>query len=74
MKQRLLKNLAKTSLTSFAPRFQKLITLLLVVLTAEISNAAIIDVTRFGAMPNDSVDDSRAIQNGHHLTGESKGG
>jgi len=44
-------------------RFPRLIPLFLVVCTATPSVAAVIDVTTYGAIPNDSVDDSLAIQN-----------
>jgi chitodextrinase len=44
-------------------RFQRLIPLFLVVCMATPSVAAVIDVTTYGAIPNDSVDDSLAIQN-----------
>jgi Pectate lyase superfamily protein len=43
-------------------RFQLLIPLFLVVCMATPSVAAVIDVTTYGAIPNDSVDDSLAIQ------------
>jgi len=43
-------------------RFQRLIPLFLVVCMATPSVAAVIDVTTYGALPNDSVDDSLAIQ------------
>jgi Pectate lyase superfamily protein len=43
-------------------RFQRLIPLLLVVCMATPSVAAVFDVTTYGAIPNDSVDDSAAIQ------------
>ena len=42
--------------------FQRLIPLFLVVCMATPSVAAVIDVTTYGAIPNDSVDDSLAIQ------------
>jgi Pectate lyase superfamily protein len=42
--------------------FQRLIPLFLVVCMATSSVAAVIDVTTYGATPNDSVDDSLAIQ------------
>jgi hypothetical protein len=42
--------------------FQRLIPLFLVMCMATPSVAAVIDVTTYGAIPNDSVDDSLAIQ------------
>jgi hypothetical protein len=44
-------------------RFQRLIPLLLAVFMTTPAAAAVIDVKTFGAIPNDSVDDSLAIQN-----------
>src|SRR5688572_2565532 len=44
-------------------RFQRLIPLLLVVCMTTPATAAVIDVKTFGAIPNDSADDSLAIQN-----------
>jgi hypothetical protein len=44
-------------------RFQRLIPLCLVMCLATPSAAAVIDVTTYGAIPNDSADDSSAIQN-----------
>jgi len=45
------------------PRLQRLILLFLVVCMAQPAASAVIDVTTYGAIPNDSVDDSLAIQN-----------
>jgi len=43
-------------------RFQRLIPLFLVVCMAQPAASGVIDVTTYGAIPNDSVDDSLAIQ------------
>ena len=62
MKQNLFK-LWSEYFQSLPPRrFQRLIPLLLVVCMANTSAAAVINVTTYGAIPNDSVDDSLAIQ------------
>jgi hypothetical protein len=44
-------------------RFQRLIPLFLILCMATPAAAAVIDVKTFGAIPDDSADDSLAIQN-----------
>jgi len=62
MKQKLFKNWTEYCRSLPLRGFQRLIPLFLVVCTAQPSPAAVIDVTTYGAIPNDSADDSLAIQ------------